>query len=40
MTQNEDIIDEIYEAIFEDWQISAKPIAEQLDLRSLRSISQ
>jgi hypothetical protein len=29
-----EIIDEIYEPVSEDWQISAKPTAEQLHLRS------
>jgi hypothetical protein len=33
-------IDEIYEPIFEDSHISAKPIAEQLNFRSLHSNSQ
>jgi hypothetical protein len=35
-----EIIDEIYEPILEDWQISDKQTAEQLNFRSLRSISQ
>jgi hypothetical protein len=35
-----EIIDEIYEPILEDRQILAKPKAEQLDFRSLGSISQ
>jgi hypothetical protein len=33
-------IEEIYEPILEDWQISAKPTAEQLNFRSLRIILQ
>jgi hypothetical protein len=40
MVSNPEIIDEIYEPILEDWQISGRPTAEQINFRSVRSISQ